>query len=294
VATDKEFDAITDKVPFVRIDRLGALQRRAMLMLKNRTEGEIREAASTIEWLTSEYFYTERESWITQQIETGGSILRFLDYEERTAGGLRDLIKHPSSNIDADEFDFPSEENTRPLEALEGGLKGFDLDDQSFPNAKAYEYIAVLALVLISQAIQSFNSDDWPRFLRDDLPLMRLSAIANDSVDIMEVVCRAEQFQDQHEARKRIEFFLQYNEKQIPSQVDELVKKKVSLAASIAANARHKETSQSKIAALLCWETTGANFSSRAAFARNKHKEYGITERTLYGWIAAHERLRKI
>ena len=290
--TDKEFDAITDKVPHVRIDRLSVLQARAKHMLRPRTESQIREASSTIEWLTSEYFYTAKESWIVRQIETGGSILRYLRYEDRTENGLRELVDHHSNEISSDEFDFPTEEDTRPLEALEEAMKGFDLDDQSFPGAKAYEYIAVLALVLIGQAIRSYQNDDWPRFLRDDLPMLRLGTLANDAVDIMEVVCRAEQLQDEFEARKVIETFFHDNEKRLTERAEELAKKKVSLAASLAANARHKETSQSKSAALECWEATGSNFSSRTAFARNKHKDYGVTERALYGWITVHERLK--
>ena len=120
--------------------------------------------------------------------------------------------------------------------------------------------------------------------------MVRLLSIANNAVDIMEVICRAEQRQDEHGMRKRIEFFLRDNEKRIPEQVEDLVRKKVSLAASLAANARHKETSESRSAALRCWDNTGSNFSSRTAFARNKHREYGVTERTLYGWVTAHVR----
>ncbi|WP_085695352.1 MULTISPECIES: hypothetical protein [unclassified Pseudomonas] len=290
--TDKEFDAFRDTVPLDPIYRLRGMQARAKLVLEKRSELEIRGAASTIEWLTSEYFYEEKESWIAHQIKNNGPILRYLPDEKRTEDGLWELVDR-NPEIISDEFDFPNEDNTSPLEALEESLKGVDLDDEHFPDAKPYEYIAVLALVLIGQAMLSFQDDEWwPPVLKEDLPMVRLSSIANNAVDIMEVVCRAEQYQDQHEMLKRIEFFLQGNEKSIPEQVDELVRKKVSLAASLAANARHKETSQSKTAALLCWDTTGSNFSSRAAFARNMHKDYGVTDRTLYGWITAHERLK--
>lgn len=290
--TDKEFDAFTDEVPFEPIWRLRVMQARAKLVLENRSEHEIRGAASTIEWLTSEYFYKEKESWIALQIKNDGPILRYLPDEKRTEDGLWELVDH-NPDIISDEFDFPNEDNTSPLEALEESLKGVDLDDEHFPDAKPYEYIAVLALVLIGQAMLSFQDDEWwPPVLKEDVPMVRLSSIANSAVDIMEVVCRAEQRQDEHEMRKRIEFFLHDNEKRIPEQVDDLVRKKVSLAASLAANARHKETSQSRSAALLCWDTKGSKFSSRTAFARHKHREYGVTERTLYGWITAHERLK--
>lgn len=289
--TDKEFDAFTDNVPYVPIDRLRVLQARARNLIRHRSESQIREACSTIEWLTSEYFYAEKESWILHQVQTGGSVLRFLRYEDRTEYGLRELINH-NYDIDSNEFDFPTEENTRPLEALEEAMKGFDLDDKSFPGAQAYEYIAILALVLIGQAVRSYQDKDWPSFLQDDLPMMHLSTLANDAVDIMEAVCRAEQLYEGLETRKAIATFFHENEKRLTERAEELAKKKVSLAASLAANARHKETSRNKSAALECWETTGSNFSSRTAFARNKHKDYGVTERALYGWVTAYERLK--
>lgn len=288
--TDKEFDAFKDEVPFEPIWRLRGMQARAKLVLENRSEHEMRVAASTIEWLTEEYFYKEKESWITHQVKTNGSILRHIPLEDRTEYGLRELVDHNPDAI-SDEFDFPNEENTSRLEALEESLKGVDLDDEKFPDAKPYEYFAVLALVLIGEAILSFQDDEWwPPVLKEDLPMVCLSSIANNAIDIMEVVCRAEQRQDEYEMRKRIEFFLHDKERRIPEQIDELVRKRVSLAASLAATARHKETSESRSSALLCWDTTGSNFSSRTAFARNKHREYGVTERTLYGWITAHER----
>ncbi|NMX75358.1 hypothetical protein HBO23_20570 [Pseudomonas sp. WS 5532] len=293
MSADKEFDAITDEVPYLEIYRLRGLQARAKLMLDRRSESEIRVASSTIEWLVNEYFYTQQEAWIRRQIENGGAVLRHLRSEDRTEHGLRELVEERRSGIDPDELDFPSEENTEPLEALEDALKEFDLDDQDFPDAKFYEYVAVLALTLITRAVQTYQGEDWPTVLWVGQPMSRMTVLGNEAVDIMEIVCRAEQLQDSLEVRKRIKFFLLDNEKGIPERIEELAKQKVSLAASLAASARHKETSQSKFKALLCWRSTGSNFSSRAAFARNKHKDYGVTERTLYGWVADHER-RKV
>lgn len=54
------------------------------------------------------------------------------------------------------------------------------------------------------------------------------------------------------------------------------------------AKARHAPTNQRKVEALAEWESNGANVSSMAAFARCRHKDFGVTERTLYGWIRAH------
>lgn len=58
------------------------------------------------------------------------------------------------------------------------------------------------------------------------------------------------------------------------------------------AEARHKPTNQQKAAALAEWDAHGANVSSMAAFARARHKEFGVTERTLATWIREHRRAK--
>ena len=58
------------------------------------------------------------------------------------------------------------------------------------------------------------------------------------------------------------------------------------------AEARHKEGNTQKKAALHEWDTSGHTYSSIAAFARLKHKAYGVTERTLNGWVADHRKGR--
>lgn len=54
------------------------------------------------------------------------------------------------------------------------------------------------------------------------------------------------------------------------------------------AKARHSPNNQRKAAALKAWDAYGANVSSMAAFARARHREFEVTERTLYGWIRDH------
>ncbi|MFG0721891.1 hypothetical protein ACF8PU_09480 [Pseudomonas sp. GLN_6] len=53
---------------------------------------------------------------------------------------------------------------------------------------------------------------------------------------------------------------------------------------------RHKETNQQKTTALATWDEHGTNVSSMAAFARSRCKDFGVTERTLYGWIRDHRK----
>lgn len=76
-------------------------------------------------------------------MKTNGSILRDPPEEDRTEYGLGTLVDQ-NPDIISDEFDFPNEENTTRLEALEDSLKGVDLDDENFPDAKPYEYFAVV------------------------------------------------------------------------------------------------------------------------------------------------------
>lgn len=53
---------------------------------------------------------------------------------------------------------------------------------------------------------------------------------------------------------------------------------------------RHSDTNQQKITALREWDLHGDKVSSMAAFARSRHKEFGVTERTLYDWIREHRK----
>jgi hypothetical protein len=57
-----------------------------------------------------------------------------------------------------------------------------------------------------------------------------------------------------------------------------------------AAEARHQETRQQRALALVAWDEYGTKVSSMAAFARARHKDFGVTERTLYGWIRDHRK----
>lgn len=70
----------------------------------------------------------------------------------------------------------------------------------------------------------------------------------------------------------------------------EAAKDAVSALGRRSAKARHSPTNQQKAAALAAWDAHGANVSSMAAFARARHKEFGVTERTLYDWVRGHRK----
>lgn len=291
--TEIPFDAFTDKVPPLPIKRLKELQRRAQSLVKGRKIEQQRAAVSTIRSLEQEYFYKEKEQWIQRQLDIGGSILRYLHPEDRTEYGLRDMEKYRPHQISSSEFDFPNETNTSALEALENSLELFVLDEQELPDALAFEYVAILALSLISQAVQSFrdNSTKWSESLHDGRALIHLEALANSVVDITEVVCRAEELKNHHYGDRRLKRLLaEKEEKLLPAMAEKMTKQSMSLSAAKAARARHeKEHGSNRTEALACWDLDGRNFSSKSAFARIKCRDYSVTERTLLKWITDHE-----
>jgi len=287
------FDTFTDDVPDVPIDRLQELQRRAKELLQNRTHGQLEVASETIDWLVKEYFDKEKEKWILDQLEQGGPVLRFLKYEYRTWAGLSDLIDYSYEVEVTREFEFPRAENTSELDALENSLNSFDLDDAGFPNAQVYEYVAALALEQIARALNAFFDDDWPSYLKSDKSMIKLRGLADDSISIMETVCRAEALEVMHQFMKRAELLFRDNmDKAIPAEAEALARKKISLTARMAASARHKDTNDQKTAAITEWEASGSQYSGMAPFARHRHKAYGVTDRTLYGWIRDHRKAK--
>ncbi|MEA9997192.1 hypothetical protein QN382_03540 [Pseudomonas sp. 10B1] len=58
------------------------------------------------------------------------------------------------------------------------------------------------------------------------------------------------------------------------------------------AEARHKNTNEQKTIAIKEWNQRSDEFSSMAAFARYRCKEYGVTERTLYNWISKRDKIK--
>lgn len=287
----KEFDVFSDKVPYTVHDRLEEFHGRAKYLLRGRTVAQMKEAGHTITWMTEEYFRWEKSSWIQQQVENGGHILGYLDYEDRTEAGLRLFIEHYSYRMSPSELYYPNEENTSPLAALEAVLEQFDLDDESLPGAKPFEYLAVLALQEIGYAVRSYKDDlDLPEILREDVPMIRMSGISKAMPDIVEIVCRAEALRDME--RREADLIRNFDNS-LPARADELAKTKVSLAAKKAASIRHRSMNEKKEAALSDWEANKASYHSRADYVRINAKRLGIEkERTLYTWIAEFEKTK--
>lgn len=295
--TEEPFDAFVDKLPYLPVKRIKELHRRAKALVKDRTVDQQKSTVETIRWLEREYFYREKEQWIQRQLEVGGSVLRYLHPDDRNEYGLRELEKHRPHEVSSSEFDFSSEENTGALEALENSLELFSLDEMDLPNAVAYEYVAILAIDLIGQVVRSRadRSIDWPESLREDREMIQLQALANDVVDITEAVCRAEDLRSQHQAQRRLKRLLRDSEaKLLPALAEELTKKKISLGATKAAQAKYeKEHGADKAAALIHWDAEGHRYSDKTNFARRHYRKYNITDNTLIKWITAHERLKQ-
>jgi hypothetical protein len=60
-----------------------------------------------------------------------------------------------------------------------------------------------------------------------------------------------------------------------------------------AAAVTHQNNRQQKAAALNEWDKHGANMSSVAAFARARHKDFDVTERTVVAWISEHRKQKR-
>ena len=65
-----------------------------------------------------------------------------------------------------------------------------------------------------------------------------------------------------------------------------------SINASGLAEQRHARTNQQKSNLLAEWEATASEYESRADFARIVSQREGLKYRTLYDWIAAHDRAK--
>lgn len=63
-----------------------------------------------------------------------------------------------------------------------------------------------------------------------------------------------------------------------------------SRQARAAAKKRHEPTNRERERALAEWDERGANYSSKRAFARLHHKEYGVLQITVERWIAEHQK----
>lgn len=63
-----------------------------------------------------------------------------------------------------------------------------------------------------------------------------------------------------------------------------------SRQARAAAKKRHEPTNHERERALAEWDERGANYSSKRAFARLHHKEYGVLQITVERWITKHQK----
>jgi len=303
------FDPFNDEVPAYPIQRLPELQQRAKYLLRDRTVAQLKKAADMVGWLIADYFEEEKEQWITRQLEIGGSVLRFLSYEERTERGLKELIADSYNPEIVSELNFPQENNTSELTAIEGSLGAFKLDDNELPGAQPFEYLAVLALEQIASAMDEYQDgrgEDWPPAMKADAPRILLKELSNNTINAMETVCRAEELKSRAELEhshfnarisraidSAFAFAFVDAEQEHKKKVDILVKEKLSLAAARAASARHKENREQKSAALADWDATGHTFSSMRAFARNRYREYGVTDfTTVYNWLRYHQKAK--
>jgi len=149
-----EFDPLNGVVPAFPFSNLPSIVERARRLLKNRTRDEIVNAACSIDFFIEEYFRNEKDDFIQRLLDSGGWELGYLPYESRNDAGVRELLDNWPSEIDDPPPEIPSPENTSEIDALKECIGRYSLDDDpEFPKGREYEYFAVLALWLVTDAM---------------------------------------------------------------------------------------------------------------------------------------------
>jgi hypothetical protein len=281
------FDPFTETAPEnTSAKRLPEMQRRAKKLLLTRSLDQLRHGLKTVEWLTGDYFSNQEEFWILTQAECGFPFLSNVPIKDRNEDMLRDALM----NTSYDDLDFDNDVCDPQVKALIYALENFNLDDENFPHAKKYEYLAILALELIGYAIDIDNGieNDGSQPC-EPIRLVWLN-FTDLVIDIMEVVTLAESIKNNHDAFKNTT--LAFNESFaaiVTGEAEALAKQKLSLAASRAANIRHEGTRPKKEAVQKEWDETKSEYDSKSDFARIIGERDGIKFRTLYDWLTKHE-----
>jgi len=206
------FDPINEELPEYPFSQLPSIAYRARKILRGRSLDQIKSAASTIDWFIDEYFDNAKDILVRQILEKGSYELGYLRYEDRNEKGVNELLDNWPSGADEPAPFIPSRENTSSFEALSECIDSYVIeDDADFPNAKQYEYFAVLSLWHLADCIirhrdirtHDDHLTDQMRQLEESLrklplynsPEIRLSLAGESAVSSMEAICWAERLQ---------------------------------------------------------------------------------------------------
>jgi hypothetical protein len=183
-------DPLTGSVPAYPFAQLPNIAFRARLLLRGRTSAQLNSAAWSLDWCIDQYFETEES-----------------DY-------LRRATAHDRPN-------YATKDNTSELQVLRECIDWFLPDDSpEFPDGKKHEYVAVLALWRVADAINWLNektrpttgipeidklSASLPAELTVENPAVRERAAADCALEAMDAVCWAEHLQTIDAAKSEIE-----------------------------------------------------------------------------------------
>lgn len=281
----QQYEVLIEAPPYMPIGRVSEFRKRALYLLKGKDAGEVRDLSIDIEVMIEEFFASELEAWVQRKIEVGGSVWGYLPDDCQDEQHLRQLARDRPSFVSRQEFDFPHEENTSVVEAIEWSLVD---QDQRSGAAKPHEYLAVLALRDLETMVRGYCSSEFQAPNGDDKAI-KIRIAANAMMEIVEAVCRAESLMN--EAEHGVPYHLKLAESIKAKHLEEDRARRSSMAKR-AAEVSHAEHTASRQEALLRWQKEQHLYSSAAAFGRAVFKDYGVQARQIEKWITAYRKAK--
>ncbi|WP_044421412.1 hypothetical protein [Pseudomonas syringae group genomosp. 3] len=288
----QSYEVLFDDLPYMPLARVDEFRKRALALVGTLSVGRIKAVSLDIDDMIEQYFQVERDRWVQKQVEIGGTIWGHLPDELRDELHLRQLIEAPPSYISIHELDFPCEQNTSALEALEQAIVFTDTESED--SIQPHEYLAVLALRDMENMVRDFHSRTDSSSNQN--AEMYLRFVANSMMDIVETICRGEELR--HEARTLKSFQKAYR-KQVHDRAADMAELRAEALAAEKVKARHGDAARKghesrngavKERLLAEWEQYKIGAKTRpnmAEFARKAERSgrYSVLENTIKKWI---------
>jgi hypothetical protein len=275
-----EFYLLTETTPSYPFPQLPNIVSRAKQLLINRTRKEIISAANIVEWFIDEHFIRCKDRLIQEILTNEDScynwVLGYLPQEDRNESGICDLLDTWPSGADNPCPYFSSSDNTSELTALRECIEGYSLDDDvDFPNAREFEYFAVLAWWLVGESLMALPSkrrDDFSTLSTEQKariefkeaidkfvsPDTLIVSAGKEALEAMNAICYAEHLYaiaEQAEDLAKLRIELHQASSNTDMIVEDKLKQKVSLAAKKSAIKRHRKSKKLKEIAVTLYMT---------------------------------------
>lgn len=308
----EQFDPKDGQVPWHPFSMLPHIASRARSILRTRSRQEITFAAQMIDEVIDQFFESEEQQFIDEQLQNNGWACKYID-EQAPDGhsGLRELIRSglPDTANEDDYFQFPNKENTTELEALKTCIDSYDFEDENFKDGQPMELFAVLALWYVGDCLkwvqrkpepvgaltQLAESEKGLRRMFSD-PAINLSLAGKDALMAMEAVCYAEQLRSlarQDERMVKLHTELRQHRHQVDVLAEQKAAQHRSDAAKKAAMKSHEEHAQIREYTIKYFEENESEFkSAEAAATAIAGKVVNVSHRTVADWIRAHKKQR--